>query len=129
MIVVTTPPLAAQAVAARAADMARRGFLRVIGVIENMSGFTCEHGDHYALFGEGGGRRLAEELGVPLLAEIPLNQAVSAGGDEGAPVALGEGPLAEIFESVAKALIESEDAVSGCSARLLRALDEAVSEA
>ncbi len=56
LLVVTTPPVAAQKVAARAADMARRGYLRVAGVIENMSDFTCEHGTTYALFGSGGGR-------------------------------------------------------------------------
>ena len=59
LLVVTTPPIAAQKVAARAADMARRGYLRVAGVIENMSDFTCEHGTTYALFGSGGGARLA----------------------------------------------------------------------
>ena len=67
MLVVTTPPVAAQRVAARAADMARRGYLRVAGVIENMSDFTCEHGTTYSLFGSGGGERLATELGVPLV--------------------------------------------------------------
>ena len=66
LLVVTTPPVAAQKVAARAADMARRGYLRVAGVIENMSDFTCEHGTTYALFGSGGGARLAHSLGVPL---------------------------------------------------------------
>ena len=53
--IVTTPPVAAQKVASRAADMARRGYLRVAGVIENMSDFTCEHGTNYRLFGAGGG--------------------------------------------------------------------------
>jgi ATP-binding protein involved in chromosome partitioning len=52
LIVVTTPALAAQKVAQRAADMARRSFLEVIGVIENMSAFTCDHGESYALFGD-----------------------------------------------------------------------------
>ena len=73
MLVVTTPPLAAQKVAARAADMARKGYLRVAGVIENMSDFTCEHGTTYALFGSGGGARLAHGLGVPLIGSIPLH--------------------------------------------------------
>ncbi|HEV2369475.1 MAG TPA: P-loop NTPase, partial [Acidimicrobiales bacterium] len=59
MIIVTTAALAAQKVAARAADMGRRGHLRVAGVIENMSAFVCEHGQSYPLFGEGGGQRLA----------------------------------------------------------------------
>ena len=92
LLVVTTPPPAAQKVAARAADMARRGHLRVAGVIENMSDFTCEHGTTYALFGTGGGRRLAEELGVPLVGTIPLHPDLASGGDAGEPVALGDGP-------------------------------------
>ena len=62
VIVVTTPPVAAQKVAARTADMARKGYLRVAGVIENMSDFTCEHGTSYALFGSGGGARLAADV-------------------------------------------------------------------
>ena len=88
MLVVTTPPLAAQKVAARAADMARRGYLRVAGVIENMSDFTCEHGTTYALFGSGGGERLAQSLGVPLVGSIPLHPDLAAAGDAGIPVAL-----------------------------------------
>src|SRR5579862_1814736 len=59
MLLVTTPALAAQKVAARAADMARRGHLRIAGIIENMTAFVCDHGDSYALFGSGGGERLA----------------------------------------------------------------------
>ncbi|MGD0056165.1 MAG: P-loop NTPase, partial [Acidimicrobiales bacterium] len=71
-IVVTTPALAAQRVAARAADFARKSNIRVLGVIENMSGLTCSCGQRHHLFGEGGGRSLSHELGVPLLAEISL---------------------------------------------------------
>jgi ATP-binding protein involved in chromosome partitioning len=94
MLVVTTPPLAAQKVAARAADMARKGYLRVAGVIENMSDFTCEHGTTYALFGSGGGSRLAHGLGVPLIGSIPLHPDLAAAGDAGTPVAGGDGELA-----------------------------------
>ncbi len=95
VVIVTTPPVAAQKVAARTADMARKGYLRVAGVIENMSDFTCEHGETYALFGSGGGERLAADIGVPLIGRIPLHPSVSAGGDAGTPVALDdEQPLA-----------------------------------
>ena len=98
LLIVTTPALAAQKVAARAADMARRSFLRVCGVIENMSAFTCEHGTSYALFGEGGGQALADQVGVPLLGRIPLEPAVAAGGDAGVPVALaGTGPALSLI--------------------------------
>ena len=85
MVIVTTPALAAQKVAQRAADMARRSFVRVVGVVENMTDFTCEHGGTYPLFGAGGGAALADAIGVPLLGQVPLEAAVSAGGDAGAP--------------------------------------------
>ncbi len=88
VLVVTTPPLAAQKVAARAADMARKGHLRVAGVIENMSAFTCDHGTSYPLFGAGGGERLAAEIGVPLVGTVPLHPDMAAAGDAGTPVAL-----------------------------------------
>ncbi len=86
MVVVTTPQLAAQRVAARVADMARRSFMPVVGVIENMSGFTTEDGRHYDLFGRGGGAELAAGLGVPLIGQIPLDPFVVEGGDDGRPV-------------------------------------------
>ena len=86
MVVVTTPQKAAQKVASRVADMARRSFMPVIGVIENMAGFTTPSGEHFKLFGEGGGRELADDLGVPLIASIPLDPFVVEGGDDGSPV-------------------------------------------
>src|SRR5581483_1618132 len=106
MLVVTTPPVAAQMVAARAADMARKGYLRVAGVIENMSDFTCEHGTSYALFGQGGGERLAQALGVPLIGSIPLHPDLAAAGDAGTPVASGDGELAERFAELAAVVAE-----------------------
>ena len=129
MLVVTTPPVAAQKVAARAADMARKGYLRVAGVIENMSDFTCEHGTTYALFGSGGGERLAHSLGVPLVGTIPLHPDLAPAGDAGLPVADGTGELADIFAELARAithevapLIES----SSCTARLIERVEAAV---
>src|ERR1700683_4107866 len=106
MLVVTTPPLAAQKVAARAADMARKGSLRVAGVIENMSDFTCEHGTTYALFGSGGGSRLAHGLGVPLIGSIPLHPDLAAAGDAGKPLAEGGGEGATIFAELARVVAE-----------------------
>src|SRR6516225_532017 len=121
MIIVTTPALAAQKVAVRAADMARKGYLRVVGVVENMSGFTCEHGDHYPLFGQGGGDRLATEIGAPLLGRIPLEAAVSAGGDTGEPASRGRGPAAVAFAALADAVLAAIPVVEmkDCTARLL----------
>jgi ATP-binding protein involved in chromosome partitioning len=124
MIVVTTPARSAQKVAARAVSMARKSYLRVAGVIENMSAFTCDHGSSYALFGEGGGDELARDAGVPLLGRIPLEPSVAAGGDTGQPVALGSGPAADAFTAIATTIVDEAVplvAMAGCSARMLDA--------
>jgi ATP-binding protein involved in chromosome partitioning len=133
MVIVTTPALAAQKVAQRAADMARRSFVRVVGVVENMSAFTCDHDERYELFGVGGGEQLAAAIGVPLLGHVPLEPAVASGGDAGRPVALAEeaerGPAANEFAAIAARLGEvvpgHADAdldMSGCTARMLDAV-------
>ena len=121
MLIVTTPALAAQKVASRAADMARKGYLRVAGVVENMSGFVCAHGEQYELFGSGGGARLAEEIGVPLLASIPIEPEVSAGGDAGRPAAVGQGEAAAAFARLAQAVTDVAPVVDvgDCTARML----------
>jgi ATP-binding protein involved in chromosome partitioning len=129
MVIVTTPALAAQKVAARAADMARRGYLRVAGVVENMTAFRCDHGEEYALFGSGGGERLANELGVPLLGQVPIEPAVARGGDEGRPAALGSGPAAAAFHDIAaRIVLEVAPLVelTGCTARMLDNIERAV---
>jgi ATP-binding protein involved in chromosome partitioning len=128
MLIVTTPALAAQKVAVRAADMARKGYLRVAGVVENMSGFTCPHGEHYDLFGSGGGERLASEIGAPLLARIPLDPAVSAGGDRGEPAALDGGTSGQVFAALVDAVLDIAPVVEmgDCTARMLDAIDAAV---
>ncbi len=90
MLVVTTPALAAQQVATRVADMARRSYLKVVGVVENMSAFAAPDGSRHAIFGEGGGTALAAEIGVPLIGAVPIEPAVSAGGDAGKPVVITE---------------------------------------
>ena len=121
LIIVTTPATSAQKVAIRAADMARRSFLRVAGVIENMSSFTCNHGETYALFGSGGGDALASEIGVELLGRIPIENTVALGSDSGEPVAIsGVGLAAGEFARIATQIIESTislESLSGCSAR------------
>ena len=124
VIIVTTPALAAQKVASRAASMARKSYLRIAGVIENMSAFTCEHGTSYALFGEGGGEALAREAGAPLLGSVPLESSVASGGDDGVPIALGEGPAAEAFRAIATRIVDEAVPpveMAGCSARMLDA--------
>jgi ATP-binding protein involved in chromosome partitioning len=84
--VVTTPQPAAQKVARLSAAMAAKVNLDVKGIIENMSYFTGDDGQRYELFGSGGGQELASELGVPLLAQFPLVQALREGGDDGHPI-------------------------------------------
>lgn len=132
VVVVTTPALAAQKVATRAVSMARKSYLRVAGVIENMSAFTCDHGESYALFGAGGGERLATDAGVPLLGQVPLEPRVSAGGDAGEPEVLGDSPAAEAFRAIAERLVTEAvppGELAGCSARLLDAVNAALDAA
>lgn len=124
LIVVTTPSISAQKVAVRAVSMARKSYLRVAGVVENMSTFVCDHGVDYPLFGVGGGDALASEAGIPLLGRIPLEPRVAAGGDDGAPAALGAGPAAEAFRDLATRVVDDAVplvAMAGCSARMLDA--------
>jgi len=89
-----------------------------------MSAFTCDHGVSYALFGSGGGQALAEAAGAPLLAQIPLEPDIVAGGDAGAPAALGDGPAAEAFRALAEVVVTEAVppvAMAGCTARMLDA--------
>ncbi len=86
ILIVTTPQPAAQTVAARAAAMAGTVDLEVCGVIETMSGFTAPDGQRFAIFGEGGGQTLADELDVPLLGKVPLEEALREHADSGDPL-------------------------------------------
>jgi ATP-binding protein involved in chromosome partitioning len=127
MVVVTTPQRAAQKVATRVADMARRSYMPVIAVIENMAGFTCDHGDVHHLFGEGGGQVLADSLGVPLIARVPLDPRVVQGGDEGRPVVRvhPDSPAGQAFREAAGRVTElvppAEDET--CTARIAKLKD------
>jgi ATP-binding protein involved in chromosome partitioning len=128
MVVVTTPQKAAQTVAARVADMARRSYMPVVGVIENMSGFTTEDGNHYELFGAGGGSELADRLGVPLIGRVPLDPLVVDGGDAGAPVVDShpEAPSAKAIIAAAARLAElvPPAADETCTARIAVLMDQ-----
>ncbi len=105
--VVTTPQPAAERVAQRSAYAARKLKLTVRGVIENMSWFTGDDGTRYELFGAGGGLQLASELGVPLIAQVPLVPALRAGGDEGVPVVIAEpdSEVAGVFGRLAESIV------------------------
>jgi ATP-binding protein involved in chromosome partitioning len=101
-VIVTTPQDVAAGDALRGAKMFQRVDVPVIGVIENMSWFKCPHcGKPVNIFGAGGGEKLAAELAVPLLGQIPLYPQVLKGGDAGLPIVLGE-PESEAAQSLAK---------------------------
>jgi ATP-binding protein involved in chromosome partitioning len=94
-IIVTTPQQVATGDALRGAKMFQRVHVPVLGIVENMSWFECPHcGKPSALFGSGGGRALADELGVELLAQVPLYPRVMEGGDTGRPIVVADGDAA-----------------------------------
>jgi ATP-binding protein involved in chromosome partitioning len=106
--VVTTPQEAAQKVARLSAAMAKKVNMTVRGVIENMSWFTGDDGKRYELFGSGGGTMLADELDVPLLAQIPLVNQLREGGDDGKPIAAvaPDSEVGRIFAELARKIVE-----------------------
>jgi ATP-binding protein involved in chromosome partitioning len=85
--------------------MFRKVQVPVLGIVENMSWFTPPDlpERRYRIFGEGGGRRVAEELGVALLAEIPIDPRIVEGGDKGVPILIGapDSEAARIFRELA----------------------------
>ncbi|MGZ8762090.1 MAG: Mrp/NBP35 family ATP-binding protein [Acidimicrobiia bacterium] len=124
MLVVTTPARNAQKVASRVADMARRSYMKIAGVVENMSVFVAPDGTSHALFGSGGGAALAREIDAPLLATIPIEPAVADGGDTGRPVVLAipDAPAAVAFQALAALVIDEvlpPIEMGGCTARIL----------
>jgi len=132
MVVVTTPSLAAQKVAVRVVDMGRKNYLRIVGVVENMSVYVDDAGVEHHIFGAGGGSALADDVGVPMLGHIPIEPAVATGGDAGTPIALGTGPAAEAFTELARLIVEEAvpmTDLAGCSARMLSAVDAALAAA
>jgi ATP-binding protein involved in chromosome partitioning len=106
-IVVTTPQPAAQSVAHRGAEMAKKFDLEILGVIENMSGFTTPGGERFTIFGEGGGQELADELDVPLLGKIPLSEPLREHSDDGNPLVTDEpdSPAAQAIRQAARGII------------------------
>jgi ATP-binding protein involved in chromosome partitioning len=106
-LLVTTPQPVAQKVARRSAEMAKKLKLEVAGVIENMSAFVTPDGQRFQLFGEGGGELLADELGVPLLARIPLTMALREQSDAGLPIVFSDpdDPAAQALRQAARGLI------------------------
>jgi len=107
VVIVTTPQPAAQQVAERSAEVAAKTGMHVAGVIENMSAVICPCcGEASHPFGQGGGRELADRLGVPLLGEVPLDEPLRIAADEGRPLVLDQpdSPSARAIADVAAAL-------------------------
>ena len=106
-VIITTPQAAAQKVAQRSAAMAEKFKLEVVGVVENMAGFTTPGGERFQIFGEGGGQLLADELDVPLLGKIPLTMPLREQADAGTPLVVTDpdDPAAQAVRQVARGII------------------------
>ena len=106
-VIVTTPQATAQKVARRSAEMANKVSLEIGGVIENMSGFTTPSGERFAIFGEGGGQELADELDVPLLGKVPLTMPLREHADSGTPLVIEDAgdPASQAIHQAARGLI------------------------
>lgn len=103
-VVVTTPQGVSVADVRKAVGMFRQLNIPVLGVVENMSYFACPHcGERTEIFGHGGGKKMAEDLKIPLLGEVPIDVRVRSGGDEGQPVVVAapDSPAAQAFRDVA----------------------------
>jgi ATP-binding protein involved in chromosome partitioning len=108
-VIVTTPQEVATGDALRGAKMFERVAVPVIGIVENMSYFVCPHCERqHFIFGEGGGERLAGELGVPVLGQIPFFPGVLEGGDRGEPIVISDSS-----SDAAKALTDLARRLSG----------------
>jgi ATP-binding protein involved in chromosome partitioning len=107
-VIVTTPQKVALADAQKGMSMFTQSQINVpiLGVVENMAYFTPEElpDNRYYIFGQNGGKILADRFEVPFLGEVPLVQGIREAGDKGAPVVMQEGPTAEAFQNIAKEL-------------------------
>src|SRR6266576_3286465 len=123
LLVVTTPQIAAREVAERAGSIALQTHQQIVGVVENMSWLTLPNGSRLELFGSGGGQAVADSLStatgtrVPLLGQVPIDQRVREGGDDGRPVVLTDpdSPAATAYRAVAEALGRRQRSLVGRS--------------
>jgi ATP-binding protein involved in chromosome partitioning len=116
VVMVTTPQEVALLDVRKALGMFRKLNVPILGIVENMSYFIApDTGRRYPVFGEGGGQRVAEEFGVPLLGQIPLEMETRAGGDAGVPITVGQpdSAQAKAFRSIASAAVARVQAVAG----------------
>ena len=106
-LLVTTPQQVAQKVARRSADMAAKFNIEIAGVVENMASFVTPEGERFPIFGEGGGRLLADELDVPLLGQVPLTMPLRENSDAGIPLVYAnpDDPASQAIRQIARGLI------------------------
>ncbi|HYV38511.1 MAG TPA: P-loop NTPase, partial [Gemmataceae bacterium] len=105
-LTVVTPQDVSLTVARRGMEMFRQVRVPLLGIVENMSYFIGDDGKRYALFGQGGGKKLAAEMQVPFLGEIPIDPRVAACGDAGDPIVhkVPDSPVAKAYMALATAL-------------------------
>jgi ATP-binding protein involved in chromosome partitioning len=107
-VMVTTPQEVALADVRRAINMFRKVEVPLLGIVENMDGFTTPDGSKVDIFGSGGGQALSEQYEVPYLGGIPIDISIREGGDAGCPAVLNAGqPAAEVFNAVASELVRT----------------------
>ena len=133
LVVVTTPQLSAQKVATRVADMAKRSFIPLLGVIENMSYFESGEGNKYNIFGEGGGNELSKKFGIPLLNKIPISEDSIEESENGIPILLQDKntPTKKAMQDLVNTIVKILPPVSDetCTGRLAKVLEELEVEA
>ena len=128
LVVVTTPQLSAQKVATRVADMAKRSFIPLLGVIENMSYFETNTGDKFNIFGQGGGDALAEQFALPILGKIPISEDTNDIADDGTPLIIQEKntPTKTEIEKLISVIAEKLPPIvdETCTGRLAKVFEE-----
>ena len=128
LIVVTTPQLMAQKVATRVADMAKRSFIPLLGVIENMSYFESNKGEQFNLFGKGGGDSLAKQFALPVLGKIPISEDTNDIADDGTPLILQkkDTPTKTEIEKLISVVAEKLPPIidETCTGRLAKVFEE-----
>jgi ATP-binding protein involved in chromosome partitioning len=117
-VVVTTPQEVALADVRKAINMLKKVNVEVLGLVENMAGLPLPDGTTLPIFGSGGGAKTAQDFGVPLLAQIPIDLSIREGGDRGEPVAAGSGQVAQLFSELALKLVSILATKKGNESRL-----------
>lgn len=110
-VLVTTPQEVALSDVRRGAAMFAKTAVPVLGVVETMSWFEDPAGNRHHLMGEGGGQKIADALGLPLLGQLPILNDIREGGDTGRPAAMGDGPAAALFHELSRAVALNLDSL------------------